>query len=209
MSAPRPVTDVVFDLGGVLIDWDPRYLFRDRLAGDPREVDAFLAEVCTPAWHARLDGGASFAAETRALAERFPRHAHWISAYGPEWDKMFAGDFSETVACLEGLAGLGYRLHALSNYPAEHVAFLYRRFSFMRHFDVVVLSGLVGATKPDERLYRYLLERIGRRPCVFVDDRVENVEAARRCGIHAIEFDRRDGIRRLLDALGEKVEPLR
>jgi len=198
---PSPVRDVVFDLGGVLVDWDPRYLFRDHLGGDPAEVDAFLAGVCTPAWHARLDGGASFDAETRALAERHPQHARWISCYGAMWEHMFAGELADAVACLELLAERGYRLHALSNYPAEHVRFLYVRFPFMRRFETVVLSGLLGLTKPDERIYRYVLELIGWRPCVFVDDRPENVAAAVRAGMQAIEFDRRDGVARLLAML--------
>lgn len=204
---PTPIRDVVFDLGGVLVDWNPRYLFRDHLGGDPAEVDAFLERVCTPEWHARLDGGASFVAETRALAERFPQHAHWISCYGTKWERMFAGAFDETVACVELLAGRGYRLHALSNYPAEHVRFLYRRFPFMRRFETVVLSGLLGRTKPDEAIYRYVLDRIGGRPCVFVDDRPENVAAAARVGMHAIEFERPGGVGRLLSFLGESAGP--
>lgn len=195
------VRDVVFDLGGVLIDWDPRYLFRDHLAGDPGEVESFLERVCTPAWHARLDGGASFGAETQSLVAQFPDHEQWILAYARDWDRMFAGAFDATVACLETLAGRGYRLHALSNYPAEYISFLYRRFPFMTVFHTVVLSGLVGTTKPDERLYRYLLERIGGRPCVFVDDRDENIEAARRAGMFAFRFCQNDGVRRLMSAL--------
>src|SRR5690606_6402927 len=101
------------------------------------------------------------------------------------------------------LANRGYRLHALSNYPAEHIRFLYRQFPFMQRFETVVLSGLVGTTKPDEALYRYVLERIGRRPCVFVDDRPENVAAAISAGLRAMEFDRRDGVARLFALLGE------
>ncbi len=201
-----PIRDVVFDLGGVLIDWDPRYLFRDHLRGDPAAVEAFLDEVCTPAWHRRLDGGASFDEETRRLARRYPQHAAWIARYGRDWHMMFAGAFDDAVECLETLAARGYRLHALSNYPAEHVAFLYRRFPFMSRFHTVVLSGLVGATKPDERLYRYLEERIGGRPCVFVDDRAENVEAARRCGIAAFQFHREDGVRRLFEVLEGRID---
>ena len=203
------VSDVIFDLGGVLIDWDPRYLLRDHLAGDPGEVDAFLRDVCPPEWHARLDGGASFAAETRALAERFPQHASWITSYAADWERMFAGALPGTVECLETLARRGYRLHALSNYPAEHIRFLYRRFPFMQHFETVVLSGLVGTTKPDEALYRYVLERIDGRAAVFVDDRPENVAAAIRVGIRAMEFDRREGPARLLALLGESCDAVR
>jgi 2-haloacid dehalogenase len=193
----------------VLIDWDPRYLLRDHLAGDPGEVDAFLRDVCTPEWHRRLDGGASFAAETRALAERFPRHAAWITAYGADWERMFAGEIGDTVACLDTLACRGYRLHALSNYPAEHIRFLYRRFPFMQRFETVVLSGLVGTTKPDAALYRYVLDRIGGRPSLFVDDRPENVAAASSAGMRALEFDRRDGAARLLALLGEPCDAVR
>lgn len=194
--------DVVFDLGGVLIDWDPRYLFRDHLGGDAAEVERFLGSVCTPAWHARLDGGAAFAPEMRALAERFPEQAAWIERYGADWERMFAGAFPDAVRCVERLADSGYRLHALSNYPAEQIAFLYRAFPFMRRFHTVVLSGLVGAMKPDERLYRYLLRRVGRTPLLFVDDREENVAAAEQCGIPAVLFEREDGVGRVLAALG-------
>ena len=193
--------DIVFDLGGVLIDWDPRYLFRDRLGGEPDAVETFLDTVCTPQWHARLDGGTRFGEHTRELADRFPEHRLWIEHYSTDWERMFAGAFPDTVACLERLVDNGYRLHALSNYPAERIRFLYRAFPFMRRFHTVVLSGLVRAQKPDEALYRYLLERIGRRPCLFVDDREENVAAARRCGMHAMLFGREDGVARLAEIL--------
>jgi HAD superfamily hydrolase (TIGR01549 family) len=103
---------------------------------------------------------------------------------------MFAGAIEDSVAQVARLRAGGFRLHALSNYPAEQVRFLYRRFPFMSSFHTVVLSGLVGATKPDERIYAYMLSRIGHRKCVFVDDREENVEAARRCGMRAIRFVR-------------------
>lgn len=194
--------DIVFDLGGVLIDWDPRYLFGDHLAGDPGEVERFLATVCTPAWHARLDAGASFAAETAALAARHPDHAAWINRYGTDWPRMFRGPIAATVECLVHLEQQGFRLHALSNYPAEHLAFLYREFDFMKRFDTVVVSGLVGASKPDERIFHYLAARIRHRPCLFVDDRMENVDAARRCGLATVHFTREAGIARLLAAVG-------
>lgn len=191
--------DIVFDLGGVLIDWDPRYLFRDHLNGEPEMVEAFLAEVCTQQWHAELDSGASFLTLTGDLSIRFPEHREWIRRYAGDWERMFAGTLPESVAFLEGLIERGYRLHALSNYPAEHIRFLYRTFPFMAAFHTVVLSGLVRAVKPDESLYTYLLERIGRRDCVFIDDREENVAAARRCGMHAVRFVRGSGFGELMD----------
>lgn len=193
--------DVVFDLGGVLIDWDPRYLYRDSLGGGAADVELFLSKVCTAEWHARLDAGESFAELTRELAGRFPEHVEWIESYALGWERMFAGELGDSVAYLRSLGARGHRLHALSNYPAEHVRFLYRRFSFMAEFDTVVLSGLVGAAKPSASIFEYLLERIGRRECVFVDDREENVAAARRCGLRAVHFVAGEGLERLAAAL--------
>lgn len=198
--------DVVFDLGGVLIDWDPRYLFRDHLGGESEKVEAFLAEVCTEQWHCQLDSGASFLTLTRELAERFPKHEEWIGRYARDWERMFAGHFPESVAFLDGLIARGHRLHALSNYPAQHIRFLYRTFPFMAKFHTVVLSGLVCAVKPDESLYRYLLERIGRHDCVFIDDREENVIAARRCGMHAVRFVRGNGFEDLADLVESGID---
>jgi 2-haloacid dehalogenase len=195
------VRDIVFDLGGVLIDWDPRYLFRDHIGGDYRRVEEFLHNVCTPEWHRRLDAGASFLPATRELRERHPRHRDWIERYASDWQRMFRGAFPASVAFLQSLADRGFRLHALSNYPAEQIRFLYRSFPFMTLFDTVVLSGLVRATKPSESLYTYLLQRIGERDCLFVDDREENVAAARRCGMHAIRFTQSKGVAELAEIL--------
>ncbi len=184
-EAPR---DVVFDLGGVLVDWDPRYLLCGHLGLTRADAERLLSEVCTSEWHAALDGGASFARAAADLARAFPAQADLIHAYAREWEKMFAGEFRASVRLLRALKEAGFRLHALSNYPRERVAFLYRRFAFMREFDTVVLSGLVGVQKPDARIYDYLLERIGTRNCVLIDDRPENVTAARARGIRAIRY---------------------
>lgn len=180
--------DIVFDLGGVLIDWDPRYLLRDHLGRDAADVERFLDRVCTPSWHRRLDGGLGFEAACAPLVDSFPEFEDWIRAYVRQWPKMFAGPFREPVQTLYSLKADGFRLHALSNYPAEQIAFLYGEFGFMREFDTVVLSGLVGAQKPEPAVFGYLLERIGSRPSLFIDDRAENVAAARRCGMLGLEY---------------------
>lgn len=190
MSRPvgAPIRDIVFDLGGVLIDWDPRHLFCGHLGRDAEQVERFLAQVCTPAWHRRLDGGAPFDAACAPLIDAFPEFGEWIIDYVRGWPKMFAGAFGGPVETLYSLKADGFRVHALSNYPAEQIAFLYGEFPFMREFDTVVLSGLVGAQKPDPAIFGYLLERIGSGPCLFVDDRAENVAAARRCGMLGVEY---------------------
>lgn len=184
-----PIRDIVFDLGGVLVDWDPRYLFNTHFNAAPSQIETFLSSVCTPEWHAELDGGRSFGEATAALIAKYPDHAEWIEAYDRHWDKMFAGSIDETVEVLTELKQHGPRVHALSNYPTEKLAFLYATYPFMRIFDTVIVSGLVGLTKPDPGIYSYTLERIGAPTCVFVDDRPENVAAARACGMSAIHFD--------------------
>lgn len=181
-----PVRDVVFDLGGVLIDWNPRHLLCGHLGRDPAVVEQFLAEVCTAEWHRRVDAGESFAAASESLRRAFPEFDEWIEDYVRGWPKMFAGAFGEAVDVLYALKSKGLRLHALSNYPGEQIAFLYRTFPFMRDFDTVILSGLIGAQKPDQAVFDYLLGRIGSRPCVFIDDRPENVAAARARGLRAV-----------------------
>jgi 2-haloacid dehalogenase len=186
VSGPQPVRDVVFDLGGVLIDWSPRYLFCGHLGRDPADVERFLAEICTAEWHRRLDAGEPFAAAGESLRRAFPEFGEWIESYVRGWPRMFAGAFGEAVDAFYALKSKGFRLHALSNYPGEQIAFLYRTFPFMRDFDTVILSGLIGAQKPDRAVFDYLLGRIGSRPCVFIDDRPENVAAARAAGLRAV-----------------------
>ncbi len=184
------ITDVVFDLGHVLVDWDPRYLYRERFGGDVEAMEYFLAEVCSPAWHHEVDRGRPWA---EAIAERIrlhPAHAEHILAYQHEWARMFAGDLPGTVALLQGLAAAGLRLHALSNYPAEPVDFLYERFAWMTLFEHVIISGRLGVAKPDPAIYEHLLGTIDRPSacCLFIDDRPDNVAAARASGIDAIHF---------------------
>lgn len=183
------VRDVVFDLGGVLVDWDPRHLFLGHLGANRPAVESFLSDICSREWHQGLDAGGGFELATEQLAAHDPEHAHWIRAYSDQWDRMFAGPIAASMAALEELARRDYRLHALSNYPAEKIAFLYATFPFMRRFHTVVVSGLLGITKPDAAIYRYLLDRIGAETCVFIDDRIENVLAAEASGLRAIHFE--------------------
>ena len=196
--AERGIRDVVFDLGGVLIDWDPRYLLRDHLRFEEREVEEFLATVCTPQWHVMLDAGQPFAAAARDLGERFPQRRRWIEAYCDGWAHMFAGAFDDGVEVLRELKAGGLSVHALSNYPAEHVAFLYRRFPFMAEFDTVLISGLLGVTKPARGIFEQLQSVLGSRPCLFLDDRAENVAGARACGIEALQVRSPRALRSLL-----------
>jgi 2-haloacid dehalogenase len=194
---------VVFDLGGVLIDWDPRHLYRKLLA-DEAAVEEFLATVCTPEWNAELDRGRPFAEGVAELVERHPEHAAAIAAYHERWPEMVAGDLPGTVEVLADLRTGGVPLYALTNWSAETFALTRHRFEFLDWFDGLMVSGEERITKPDPAIFRLLLDRFGLDPqtTVFVDDSPANVAAARALGIDAVRFTGHDRLRRDLAARG-------
>ena len=200
MTAP---STVVFDLGAVLIDWNPRYLFR-LLIDDPDELERFLAEVTTAAWNHEQDRGRSWADGVAELAERHPDHAHLIRAYHERWSEMLGGPIEGTVDVLAELRDAGVALYALTNWSAETFPVALERYAFMGWFRGVVVSGEVGAAKPEPAVYQALMERYGVVPAesVFVDDQPLNVEAARRLGFTAIQFTDAATLRSELVALG-------
>jgi 2-haloacid dehalogenase len=192
---------VVFDLGGVLIDWDPRYLYRKLLA-DEAAVEEFLATVCTPEWNAELDRGRPFAEGVAELVERHPEHAAAIAAYHERWPEMLAGDLPGSVAVLADLRAAGVPLYALTNWSAETFAITRERFEWLDWFDGLLVSGEERMTKPDPAFFQLLLDRFGLDPgaTVFVDDSEANVAAARELGIDAVRFTGPDQLRRELSA---------
>jgi 2-haloacid dehalogenase len=194
---------VVFDLGGVLIDWDPRYLYRKLLA-DEAAVEDFLATVTTPEWNAEQDRGRPFAQGVAELVRRHPAHAAAIAAYHERWTEMLGGEVPGTVAVLAELRAAGVPLYALSNWSAETFRLTRGRFPFLEWFDGVVVSGEEGVIKPDRRIFELLLERFGLVPdaTVFVDDSPANVAAARDLGMDAVRFHDAAGLRRDLAARG-------
>lgn len=193
---------IVFDLGGVLLDWDPRYLYR-KLFDDEAEMEYFLTQVCSPQWNAQQDAGRPFAEAVAELSERFPQYQAMIEAYHTRWDEMLRGAIDGTVEILAELRARGYFLCALSNWSAETFPFARRRFEFLDWFEVIVLSGEEETIKPDPAIYRILLERIGRpaRECVFLDDAPRNVRAARDLGFTAVPFESPARLREQLKAL--------
>ena len=195
------VKAVVFDLGGVLIDWDPRHLYRKLLA-DEAAVEEFLATVCTPEWNAELDRGRPFAEGVAELVERHPEHAAAIAAYHERWPEMVAGDIPGTVEVLAELRAAGVPLYALTNWSAETFAITRGRFEFLEWFDGLLVSGEERVTKPDPAIFQLLLDRFGLDPTatVFVDDSEANVAAARRLGFDAIRFTGHEELRRELVA---------
>jgi len=194
---------VVFDLGGVLLDWDPRYLYRKLFPGDPAAMEAFLGEVCTVEWNERQDAGRTFA---EAVAELMPRHEdkrHLIEAFGRRFDEMIPGALDGTVEIVRELKARGVPLYALTNWSSETFPAQRVRFPFLDWFDGIVVSGDEGMIKPDLRIFRILLDRyrVAADESVFIDDNPENARAASTLGIHGIHFQSPGQLRRELAAL--------
>ncbi len=184
----RPTT-VVFDLGGVLIDWDPRYLYR-QLFDDPGEMESFLAEVTTTEWNAHQDAGRPWAEAIELLVATYPERRELIEAFHRRWPEMLAGEIQGTVDVLGELRTAGVRLVALSNWSAEMFPVARERFGFLAWFEGIVISGDVGVNKPDRRIFEHLVERFRIEPAaaLFIDDLPANVDAARAMGFRAIQF---------------------
>ena len=194
---------VIFDLGGVLIDWDPRYLYRTLFDGDEAAMEHFLANVCTTEWNRAQDAGRSFAEAEAEAAARHPDKLHLIQAWARDFDKMIPGPVEGTVEILDALRQRNTRLYALTNWSAETFASQPGRFDFLGWFEGIVVSGREGMLKPDPRIFRLLLDRYGLDAggTVFIDDVATNVAAARAVGIHALHFTGADQLRRDLQAL--------
>ena len=181
---------VVFDLGGVLIDWDPRHLYRKLFAGDESAMEQFLATVCTHEWNRCQDAGRSFAEGARLLKAEHPNEAELIDAYGARFHEMMPGPIPGSVEILAELRAGGTPLYLLSNFSAETFPPAFERFDFLRWFRGMVISGEVGVIKPDPRIYKIMLARFAIDPhrAVYIDDVAVNAEAAAGMGIHGIHF---------------------
>ena len=195
---------VVFDLGGVLIDWDPRHLYRKLFAGDTAAMEHFLTNVCTNEWNRGQDAGRSFAEGARLLKTAHPDKAELIDAYGARFDEMMAGPIAGSVDILAELKALGTPLYGLSNWSSETYPSAFERFEFLPWFEGILISGEVGVIKPDPRIFEFLIERfaIDPRRAVYIDDVGANVTAARAFGIHTIHFTDPSTLRAELVALG-------
>jgi len=186
----------------VLIDWNPRHLYR-KLIADEAAMEDFLATVCTQAWNERQDAGRTFAEAAAPLRAQHPQHAALIDAYGARFDEMMRGPIEGSVIILETLHRQGVPLFALSNWSRETFPMAERRFEFLKLFRGRVISGEVGMIKPDPRIFQHLLERhrIKAADAVYIDDNPRNAAAATALGLHGIHFTGPAELRRELEGL--------
>ncbi len=190
---------IVFDLGAVLIDWNPRYLYR-KLFSSRTEMEHFLATVCPPEWNIQLDAGRPFAQACTEKARQFPQYAAQINAYHTRWDEMMGGSVEGTVQVLRDVKQKGYPVYALSNWSAETFPLAQKRFDFLKLFDGVVLSGVEKCVKPDPKIYHILLTRyhLQAQDCIFTDDNPANIKAAAQLGFDTILFTSPEALRAAL-----------
>jgi 2-haloacid dehalogenase len=200
----------VFDLGGVLIEWDPRHLYRRLFNGDEEAMENFLATVCTPEWNRCQDAGRSFAeAEAEAIA-RHPDKRALITAWWEHFDEMAPGAIEGTVAVLARLRARGVPLYALSNWSAETFPMTRPLFPFLDEMDGILISGEVGVGKPDPAIFREFIARFGIVPAetVYIDDWDLNIATAVGLGLVAIQFIDAAQLRADLRRLGVIVAPV-
>ena len=183
------VKAVVFDLGGVLIDWNPRYLY-EKLIPDEGQRERFLAEVCSLEWNARMDRGIPFAKAIRSLQNEHPEWSEEIAAYFDRWPEMISGEIPGSVALLEKLVGEGVPVYALTNWSAETFLHARGRFPFLGWFKDIVVSGEERMAKPEIAIFSLMLDRNRLEPSetLFIDDQERNVQAARLAGMQAVTF---------------------
>jgi 2-haloacid dehalogenase len=181
--------DVVFDIGNVLLRWDPRNLYRKVFADEAR-MEHFLATACALSWIHSIDGLADY---DEAIARRcvaFPDYADELRMFETRWLETLGGLIEENASIVARLRAQGRPVFALTNYPAHKFEISRKVYPLLDSFDVVVVSGREGVTKPDPRIYEILFERTGRKPqdLVFIDDSSRNIEAARSLGMDAILY---------------------
>ena len=203
MSVPA-LTTIIFDLGGVLIDWNPDYLYQ-KLIPNEQERATFLRTITTPDWNEEQDAGRSLVDATALLVAQHPQHAELIGHFYGRWAEMLGGAIAGTVEVLRELRADGrYRLYALTNWSAETFPVALAQFEFLHWFAGILVSGAEKMRKPTPAFYHLLFERYDIKPAeaLFIDDNLRNVEAARALGLPTILFESPEQLRRELEKLG-------
>lgn len=199
------IKNIIFDFGGVLLDWNPRYLYKSYFNND-QEMEHFLADICNGEWNIKQDAGRPFAEAVKELQAKFPEYAEAIQMYDDDWEKMLKCELPESIDLLKELKSMGYGIYGLTNWSAEKIGYAFANYSFFSLFDGIVVSGVEKVVKPDRKIYEILLERYSLKPgeCVFIDDNQDNVDMAKVLGINAIRFDNIGNLKEHLETLLNK-----
>lgn len=188
MTAQKPTT-VIFDIGNVLLRWDPRNLYR-KVFSDEAEMEWFLSTICTNQWNLEQDRGRDWEEAVALLVKDYPAHETAIRAYHDRWEETVAGVIEDNVAVLGRLRDAGVSNYCITNFSSPKLDLSKKRYPFLAGFDGIIVSGDEQLLKPEPAIYNLLLSRYGltAEDCIFIDDSKANVEGARAVGMHAIHF---------------------
>lgn len=196
------IRNIVFDFGGVLVEWNQRYFYRDYFKDDER-MEYFLTHVYTEEYVRRTDMGETYAQVIPDMIAAHPEFREAIEIFPLRWGIMLHKEKPESVALLHELKSKGYHLYGLTNWSPENIHVAFERFPFLSELEGTVVSGFEHTVKPDPELYQILLRRYSLKAeeCVFIDDRAANVETARRLGMGGVVFDDISHVRQQLSLL--------
>ncbi|WP_027136502.1 HAD family hydrolase [Gaetbulibacter saemankumensis] len=195
------INTIIFDLGGVLIDWNPEYVFLDAFNGNHEQMRWFLDTVCTSDWNENQDAGYPLEQATNDLIAKFPKYKSYIKMFYGDWPKMLGGSISGTVDILKALINSNqYQVVALTNWSSETFPIAQQRFEFLNWFEGIVVSGEEKTRKPFKEIYQTCINRYHITPenAIFIDDNLRNVEAAKSLGIKGIHFKTPNQLRKEL-----------
>jgi len=187
----REIKNIIFDLGGVLIDWNPEYVYLEVFEGDRKKMQWFFDEICTMDWNENQDAGYPLQKATEERVKMFPQYEEWIRMYYGRWEEMLGNSIKGTVDILNHLLrNPNYRVVALTNWSAETFPVALERFEFLHRFEDIVVSGTENTRKPFAEIYQLTLDRFDfmAEESLFIDDNLRNIEAAANLGIHTIHF---------------------
>jgi len=191
MKTTKLIKNIIFDLGGVLIDWNPAYVYLDVFEGDQKKMEWFFDEICTLDWNENQDAGYPLAQATEDRVKLFPEHEDLIRMYYGRWEEMLGESISGTVTILKKLIdNPNYRVVALTNWSAETFPVALKKFDFLHWFEGIVVSGTEKTRKPFADIYQTTINRFDIKPesTVFIDDNLRNIKGAETLGINGIQF---------------------
>ena len=184
------IENIVFDFGGVLLDWNPRYLY-EKLFGNKEQMEYFLANVCNDSWNVQQDAGRPLAEATVILQKQFPEYKLMIQRFYDDWEIMLKGEIPENTVLIDQLKNKKYRLFGLTNWSGETFPIALEKYMFLHEFEGIVVSGDEKMIKPDKEIYLLLLNRykLKAENSIFIDDNINNIKTANEIGFHTIHLN--------------------
>lgn len=202
------IDTIIFDLGGVLIDWNPEYVYLKEFNGDREKMQWFFDTICTNDWNENQDAGYPLAKATEERVAMFPEYENLIRMFYGRWTKMLGNEISGTVKILKKLIDSNnYKVVALTNWSAETFPIALDKFEFLQWFEGIVVSGEEKTRKPFDDIYILTLKRynIKAENAIFIDDNLRNIKAANNLGINGIEFKNPNQLIKALNSFNIKI----